>query len=63
MIEELEKELLKIGIQIKVYGYYKTIGEVYDEISKKWNTIPLEKQNDFIEAVSRLLKSNGGNNE
>ena len=45
MIEELEKELLKIGIQIKVYGYYKTIGEVYDEISKKWNTIPLEKQN------------------
>lgn len=63
MIEDLEKELLKIGIQIKVYGYYKTINEVYDEISKKWSTIPIKQKNDFIKAVSQLLNSNGGNNE
>lgn len=62
-MEELEKELLKIGIYVKDNGYYKTIGEIYDAISEKWWTLSLEQQNDFINAVYQLLKDNGGNNE
>lgn len=41
MIDELEKEFRSIGIEIKSHGYYKTIGEIFEELKNKWNFIPL----------------------
>ena len=56
MIDELEKEFRSIGIEIKSHGYYKTIGEIFVELKKKWNFIPLDNRDDFITNVSILLE-------
>ena len=54
MIDELEKEFRSIGIEIKSHGYYKTIGEIFEELKNKWNFIPLNDRDDFISSISML---------
>ena len=48
MIDELEKEFRSIGIEIKSHGYYKTIGEIFEELKNKWNFILLNDRDDYI---------------
>nr|DAU52041.1 MAG TPA: hypothetical protein [Caudoviricetes sp.] len=56
MIDELEKEFRSIGIEIKSHGYYKTIGEIFEELKNKWNFIPLNDRDDFISSISMMLE-------
>ena len=56
MIDELEKEFRSIGIEIKSHGYYKTIGEISEELKNKWNFIPLNDRDDFISSISMMLE-------
>lgn len=56
MIDELEKEFRSIGIEIKSYGYYKTIGEIFEELKNKWNFIPLNDRDDFISSIFMILE-------
>lgn len=41
MIDELEKEFRSIGIEIKSHGYYKTIGEIFEELKTSRILYPL----------------------
>ena len=56
MIDELEKEFRSIGIEIKSHGYYKTIGENFEELKNKWNFILLNDRDDFISSISMILE-------
>lgn len=59
MIDELEKAFHSIGIEIKTGGYYKTFGEVMNELHCKWYNIPLNDKDDFKEEVIRLIEGGG----
>lgn len=62
-MDEIEKELKKIGIEIQFHGYYKTLPEIVDEINKKWDNIPLDIQNDFKKSVIHLISGEENINE
>ena len=63
-MNNLEKIFKSIDIDINYHSYYKTVNEVFNELARKWRSIPEDKQNNFKEEVKNyFLKKMEGQNE